>query len=73
MSNRTLIEINHDRGDVIKNNPDNFISCLLYHLGTGDELSAKDLEYFGVRVIGMKHHSEGHDITWGSAQEKEVK
>lgn len=71
MSNRTLVEINHDNWDSIQKNPTEFVDNLLYYLGSGCGESAEELEHFGVRVIGMKHHSDGHNITWGGFKEKE--
>jgi len=71
MSNRTLIEINHDCGDSIEKNPEDFVKHLLSYLSGGCERSEEELHYYGIRVIGMKHHSEGHDITWGGVQEQE--
>ena len=71
MSNRTLIEINHDLCDKILNEPSHFATELAYYLSSGSKRHAEDLEQYGVRVIGMKHHSEGHDIKWGLTKETE--
>jgi hypothetical protein len=54
MSNRTLIEINHDYAGHLG---DGFKVALLRYLRSASAETAKDLEQFGVRVIGMRHHS----------------
>lgn len=54
MSMRTLIEINHDYADDL--GPE-FLAFLGQYLRSGDRESAKPLERFGVRVVGMRHHS----------------
>lgn len=71
MSNRTLIELNHDYWDRIARNPDEFIIALILYLGSGDKETSDKLSRYGLRIIGMKHHSEGHDIKWGSITEQE--
>lgn len=58
MSNRSLIEINHDHWDAIKHDPDQFVRCLIRYLHSGSRETGKALEGFGVKVIGMRHHSE---------------
>ncbi len=50
-------------------NPSDFVRDLIFYMGSGDKKLANILEYYGVRVIGIKHHSEGHDIKWGSIRE----
>ena len=59
MSNRTLIEINHDfAGEVDKAPTGNFERLLLSYLRSASKESARELEHFGVTVLGMRHHSE---------------
>jgi len=70
MSNRTLIEINHDYSHRIGDAPSKFATDLAYFLATGSDKDAEDLEQYGIRVIGMKHHSDGHTIKWGGVEEK---
>lgn len=54
MSNRTLIEINHDfRPD----DDPRFLPALRRYLNSGCRETAEALEPFGVRVISMRHHS----------------
>jgi hypothetical protein len=54
MSNRTLIEINHDFAGELG---DEFLQCLGYYLRSANRENADWLKRFGVTVIGMRHHS----------------
>lgn len=58
MSNRTLIEINHDFGFKIEDAPARFVEALGAYLASASRENAQELERYGVRVIGMRHHSE---------------
>ena len=54
MSNRTLIEINHDfSGDL----GDDFLAALGRYLRSANCETADALTRYGVRVLGMRHHS----------------
>lgn len=53
MSMRTLIEINHDYGDRMGD----LLPFLERYISSASRESAEELERFGVRVIGMRHHS----------------
>lgn len=54
MSNRTLIEVNHDFcGDL----SDEFVATLKRYLRSASRETAEPLRRFGIRVIGMRHHS----------------
>lgn len=54
MSNRSLIEINHDfTGEL----GDEFLQALRYYLSSGSREDATWLKRFGVHVISMRHHS----------------
>lgn len=55
MSNRTLIEINHDFCREMTG--DAFVLALERYVRSACRETAKDLEHFGVRVIAMRHHS----------------
>lgn len=62
MSNRTLIEINHDFAHAIDaGGAGDFERALLGYLRSASKESAKRLEFYGVRVLGMRHHSENFD------------
>lgn len=71
MSNRTLIEINHDYVQDISNNRDAIVGFLLNYLTSGDARDFDNLAYYGIRIVGMKHHSDPHSIKWGSIEDKE--
>lgn len=63
MSNRTLIEINHDYAKELRTPA--FLEALALYVNGADSESRKRLERFGVRVFGMRHHSDGFEIKWG--------
>ena len=54
MSLRTLFEINHDYA--VRDQSD-LLEALQRYLNSADREAAEDLERFGIRVIGMRHHS----------------
>lgn len=56
MSNRTLIEINHDFAAYL-NNPE-FVIRLRQYLSSASKEAAAALSPFGVKVLGMRHHSD---------------
>lgn len=55
MSNRTLIEINHDFST--EANSVGLLDNLVCYLRSPSRENAADLERFGIKVIGMRHHS----------------
>lgn len=55
MSLRSLIEINHDFTHRLER--DEFVEALTRYLCSGSRQNAEDLERFGLKVIGMRHHS----------------
>ncbi len=61
MSNRSLIEINHDYWDRIRDDPAAFAAALVRYLNSGSTLYGvgDELRRYGVTVHGMRHHSEG--------------
>lgn len=56
MSMRTLIEINHDYCGRLDDPA--FLAFLHLYLSSGNRENAEQLEQFGVRVIGMRHHAD---------------
>lgn len=54
MSLRTLIEINHD----YTHRMDDLMPVLRRYLSSGDRETAAELERFGFRVVGMRHHAD---------------
>lgn len=55
MSNRSLIEINHDYTHDLGAD---FMLALVRYLCSADKRTAGELERWGVRVVGMRHHSD---------------
>lgn len=71
MSNRTLIEINHDNTHEIETRPEEFVAALTAYLRSGDVTRLPDGVVFrGVRVLGIRHHSDPYSITWGGHREQ---
>jgi hypothetical protein len=69
LSNRSLIEINHDFSHAINGAATGeFENVLLRYLGSNSKENAAALKRFGVRVFGTRHHSDGYDITWGGVR-----
>ncbi len=67
MSNRTLIELNHDYSGQIKDDPDGFLRWLNLLLNSLDPEAKNMLRgRYGVRVFGTRDHSDGFDVKWGS-------
>lgn len=58
MSNRSLIEINHDYWHVLDSHPLDFLAALQRYLSSADNDNAEALRRFGVKVVGMRHHSD---------------
>lgn len=54
MSNRTLVEFNHDYCGTLD---DRFLGALQRYLKSASEEHASELGRWGVTVIGMRHHS----------------
>lgn len=57
MSNRTLIEINHDFASTLG---EAFLEALGGYLRSASRDNATVLEQFGVRVLGTRHHSASY-------------
>ncbi len=58
MSQRTLIEINHDFTGEIDREDTQFVIDLVSYLRAGGERSKQNLERYGLRVLGRRHHSD---------------
>lgn len=66
MSNRTLIEINHDLAGEIERRGPEFLAALGAHL-RAIPYGKLPYELFpGARVLGARHHSEPYLIEWGA-------
>lgn len=75
MSNRTLIEFNHDYAVNIEANHEMFVEKLLAYLRSGRVVGTEATGdvFSGVRVIGMRHHSEPYEIRWGAVKEEQAR
>lgn len=63
MSIRSLIEINHDRcGTMSLADREAFLEALDAYVASGSQRTAEPLERFGLRVVGMRHHSNNYVI-----------
>lgn len=56
MSMRTLVEINHDYSDRAASLE--MLSFLARYLASGSRDDAERLERYGIKVVGLRHHSE---------------
>lgn len=56
MSNRTLIELNHDCAPELAS--DEFIRALGRYLCSPGSETRAELEMFGARVVSFRHHSD---------------
>lgn len=65
MSNRSLIEFNHDFSHAIEGDQAGFVEALGGYLRSASPRNAAALERFGVTIFGMRHHSDGFEIHWG--------
>lgn len=74
MSQRSIIEINHDQSMFIKAEPEAFLRELGYALASGSDRSWEALRRFGVRRIIQCHHSDDRKVVVGKgALEREYK
>lgn len=68
MSNRSLIEINHDYTHEIQDHPEEFVKALVQYLRSGvveERVNGHKQIFRGVAVFGMRHHSDPYEINWG--------
>lgn len=65
MSNRSLFEFNHDSAHKIAKEPRVFAELMDRYTKSGSPEDAEDLERFGVRLFGMRRHSDEFSIEWG--------
>ena len=68
MSVRSLFEFNHDQTHIIEDNPQAFVRELVEYLRTGSEREVENLEHFGLRFHGQRHHAEPYRIKWGACE-----
>jgi hypothetical protein len=65
MSQRSIIEINHDYSHVIDENPYTFVNLLKRALGSGSDESWAPLRRYGVTRVTQCHHSEDRRVVVG--------
>jgi hypothetical protein len=58
MSNRSLLEFNHDYAHDIADDPEGFVRALGRYLACADMETSSALERYGVRRVSIRHHSE---------------
>lgn len=56
MSNRSLVELNHDLASRMKE--PGFLEALHSYLANASDMDAERLSMYGARVFGVRHHSE---------------
>lgn len=73
MSQRSIIEVNHDCSHLINaRSADEFVPLLMRALGSGSEETWEPLRKFGIRRIVQVHHSTDRKVTIsGPGWEKE--
>lgn len=62
MSNRTIIEINHDLSVHIDMRPEAFITALQAFLASSNRRTSHALEEYGFNVIETVHHSTDRKV-----------
>lgn len=69
MSNRTLLELNHDYADKIRRDPEGFVGAVLELARAGATPQAVvALRDFGVTTVLTRHHSEQAHIRCGKVR-----
>jgi hypothetical protein len=58
MSNRSLLEFNHDYSHKIKDDPQGFLDALQNYLRAAYPEHAETLGRFGIHWHGVRHHSD---------------
>ncbi len=63
MSLRTLLEINHDAAIT---DDLTLLTALQRYVSSANPRTAADLERFGIKVVGMRHHSSAFVVPDGT-------
>jgi hypothetical protein len=73
MSNRSLVEFNHDFSSEIERDPHHFVEALVAYLRSASPEHSERLRLvYGVTVFGTRHHSDDYSIKWGSISRSET-
>jgi hypothetical protein len=68
VSNRTLIELNHDLAGEIDRDPEAFLKAIRKHVNNiGYQELPKRIP--GGRIIAARHHTESYAVVWGEYRE----
>lgn len=67
MSIRTVFEVNHDFAHRIEQDRAEFVGRLLDYVRGGGQDDLGELEYFGLRHLGQRHHTEPIRVEIGAA------
>jgi hypothetical protein len=62
MSNRSIIELNHDNVHEIKAAREEFVRLIIQALNSGSKREWEELERFGVRHATTAHHSDERKV-----------
>lgn len=68
MSQRSILEINHDLSHIIERHPGAIEDWLKIALASGSDQAWAPLEKFGIRRITQCHHSEDRKIVVGNRE-----
>lgn len=68
MSQRSIIEINHDYSNVIDKQPQTFLVRLAQALASGSDREWAMLKPFGITRITQCHHSEDRKVVVGDRE-----
>lgn len=63
MSQRTIIEINHDYSHTIARDPEVFLDALRSMLSSAGPRTYEPLKHFGITVVETVHHSTDRRVT----------
>jgi hypothetical protein len=72
MSNRSLMEFNHDRTQEIFEDTPGFIVALDNYLANASKRNVEALKHYGIRIFGMRHHSEPFFVKWGAHESADI-
>jgi len=64
MSNRTIVEINHDFWAKIKNDPEKFSALLLEYIRSLSHNAKDELRGFGCNTLATIHHTDEVSISF---------
>ena len=66
MSNRTIVEFNHDQWGAIRDRPEEFVEAVLLMLRCGANEARDSMSRFGVQCGPTVHHTNQRRVDFGS-------